>query len=80
LLEYLSDHAISLEEHELIIQRDNAPAIAAYSYTRDQWFRRVWFVSEGNRLLMITYNCKSEHKGIEDPKVEKIVESLKVLE
>ena len=78
LLEYLSDYDISFDGKKLIFQRDNALSTASYSYSEGPWFKRVWFVSEGNHLLMITYTCKVEHQGKEDREVEKIVHSVTV--
>jgi len=76
LLEYLSDNDVYFDEREITLQVDDGRSTASYSYTQGLWFKRVWFVSEGNRLLMITYNCKSEHQGKEDGAVEEIVRSL----
>ncbi len=78
LLEYLSDHGISLVEKKLIFQRDDGRSMASYSYTEGPWLKRIWFVSKGNHLLMITYNRKVDHQGMEDQVVDKVVHSVTI--
>ncbi len=76
LLRYLLDNDISFDEGELTFQIDDGKSTASYRYLQGLWFKRVWFISKGNRLLMITYNCKAEHQGKEDQLIEEIVRAI----
>lgn len=78
LLEYLADHGIQSSQCERTVETQNGKCIAACRYTENAWFRRVWFISEDNRLLMLTYNCKTEHRGKEDRQIESIIESVTI--
>lgn len=78
LLEYLSDHGVSVVEGNAKVENQDGKCIASYSYTQGLWFRSVWFISEDHHLLMITYNCKIEHLGKEDREVDELVASVTI--
>lgn len=78
MLEYLSDHGVSVLEGNVEVQNQEGKCIASYSYTQEPWFRRVWFISEDHKLLMITYNCSIEHRGKEDREVNELVASVTI--
>jgi hypothetical protein len=76
LLEYLSDNRLGMDRKKLKDEMVNGKKVASYSYEKPPWFKRIWFVCEGNYVLFITYNCKIEYEGQEDREVEKIVSSV----
>lgn len=76
LMEYLSDHSIPFDEKKLICREADGRSIASYNYAAEPWFKRVWFISEDNHLLMITHNRKGKYQETEDREVERIVDSV----
>jgi hypothetical protein len=78
LSEYLSDKGISFRERNASFENHPNRCIAKYEYEENRWFKCLWYISQDNRLLMITYNCKLEYRGREDREVEQIVSSVTV--
>jgi len=77
LLEYLSDNDVPIEEKEIILHKTNGKTMASYEYIEGPWYKKVWFISQDSCLLLVTYNCKVEHKKEEEiDKVEEIVHSI----
>ena len=68
LVEFLSDNQIPLDETKLAFEKNEGRCTASYSYSQGPWFKRIWFVSESNRLLkddtLIT-SAGMETKGIQ---------------
>ena len=76
LVEFLSDNQIPLDETKLAYEKNEGRCTASYSYSQGPWFKRIWFVSESNRLLMITYTTKVGDHEKEDKEVEEIIHSV----
>ena len=78
LLEYLSDNGISAEDGNIANEEKAGRCVASCSYEQGSRFKRIWFMSCGCRLLMITYICDVGEQEKENREVERIVGSAKI--
>jgi hypothetical protein len=76
LREYLSDSNARHDENKLVSYEKAGTSIASCDYMQGRWAKRVWFLSCGNYLLMVTYNCKVEDQEVEAREVERVLESI----
>jgi hypothetical protein len=80
LFEYLSDNRITSEE-ETRYYEANGNRIAATSFVRkDGYLFRVWFIARDLLLLMVTYNCKSQFREVELESIDRIVDSIALID
>ena len=46
------------------------------AFKEDARFWRHWFLRKGNQLVLVTYNCAEEHRGVEDSQVDEVLATL----
>lgn len=76
LLEYLSDNRVSFENEGISVYKSDNKNVATYFYIEDHWYKKVWFISEGLFLFLITYTCKVGQQEKESSEIEDIVSSI----
>jgi hypothetical protein len=50
------------------------------SYVQDVTAIREWYVSNGAKLLFITYSCAEENRGMDNAAVDELLDTLMVIE
>jgi uncharacterized protein DUF3805 len=79
LLEHLSDDGVTPDRKRIKVHKNNGKTVASYNYVESPWYKKIWFISQDTFLLLITYNCKTEHEGKEAGAVEEIIRSIRLL-
>lgn len=51
---------------------------ASFEDAGDAW--RIWCVRSGSCALFITYNCNTDDRGTEDPVVDELLRSIRLLD
>lgn len=51
--------------------------LSAASYRGPESFTRIWYLSNGRDLALVTYTCEWEHRGLEQEEYEAIVASIR---
>ncbi|MGB7068404.1 MAG: DUF3805 domain-containing protein [Pyrinomonadaceae bacterium] len=76
LREHFEDEKVVAEISAQIA--DDSSQTATGYYEKEGLYSKVWFVTNDNCLLFITYNCDSKSKTIETEDVNSIVESVRL--
>jgi hypothetical protein len=68
--------ARGLREPSAVVTEAGPPVLAGGSFAWDEYFLRVWQVSDGRNFAFVTYTCATNEAGPELPACERIVRSI----
>ncbi|WP_170326089.1 hypothetical protein [Ruegeria arenilitoris] len=74
LIEFLQDFAGQKIGHDQVSNGSVKGVCAAY--TSDHSFWRVWFFRSGNSMLVASYNCSEEQRGVDDELIDELFSTL----
>ncbi len=78
LSEYLGNKNIKINKEYLEIEKNGDVSIAKYSYSQENIFWSIWFISKNNKIIFSTYNCDVNDKKMEYSIIENIIESINI--
>jgi len=78
LVEYLNDEDIE-DETKISCYNSRGKEIALCYYNKEDDFFKVWIITKGIILLLVTYNCEMQLKDTEIAEVDNIIGTLDIL-